>query len=70
MSFKQRSFNAFQGLKKEMHSFPQNEWDRWEGKNHRACLDEDYSSLEQRLNELMKDISNIEEKLTKMRLAF
>jgi len=73
MSSKQRNFNVFQGLKKEMRSFTQNECDRWEGTNHRACSDEDYadySNLEQRLDVLMKDISNIEEELTKVRLAF
>jgi len=73
MPFKQRNFNAVRGLKKEMLRFTQNECDRWEGTNHRTRLDEDYSdysSLEQKLDLLMKDISDIEEKLKKVRLAF
>ena len=73
MPFKQRNFNAVRGLKKEMLCFTQNECDRWEGTNHRTRLDEDYSdysSLEQKLDLLMKDISDIEEKLKKVRLAF
>jgi len=76
MSFKQNSLNASQDLEKQMRSITQNESDQWGGTSDRArssSLDEDYSDysrLEQKLDILMKDISNIEEKLAKLRLAF
>lgn len=73
MSFKQNSLNASQDLEKQMRSITQNESDQWGGTSDRArssSLDEDYSRLEQKLDILMKDISNIEEKLAKLRLAF
>ena len=73
MSFKQNSLNASQDLEKQMRSITQNECDQWGGTSDRArssSLDEDYSRLEQKLDMLMKDISNIEEKLAKLRLAF
>jgi len=76
MSFKQNSLNASQDLEKQMRSITQNESDQWGGTSDRArssSLDEDYSDysrLEQKLDMLMKDISNIEEKLAKLRLAF